>query len=232
MTILSLLLAFAANTVDVVIVSVPLENTVKVALTPAGKAEIRHESTLSHVKLEVERLQPASSFGPVFNTYVVWAASPEGILENLGELDTNGNKGRFYATTRLEQLGIFITAEPHYMVDRPSSAVAFKNQSARDEVRRISVPIEVGTYDYSKIQPTGAAANEHGSVIQARVAFKIAENANAERLAETEFRQARIAVGSMEELVNRSSPLDILWPAANQAIRWSQVAFTAARTRR
>lgn len=230
MTILSLLLALAVSTVDVVTVSLPLQNDLKVALAPAGKAELKREGTLTRVRLEVDRLQPSNAFGAGFNTYVVWVISPEGILQNLGELDVNKNKGQFNATTPLGQFGIVITAEPHYMVDRPSSAVAYRNQAAPEETRRTTVPLEVGTYDYSKLQ-AGPAGEAHGSVIQARAAFQIAQNAGAERLAESEFRHARVALGSMEELLARSAPLDILWPTANETIRWSQRAVTVARER-
>lgn len=231
MTILSLLLALAVNTMEVITVALPLQNDLKVALSPAGRADLKREGTLTRIRLEVERLQPPSGFGAAFNTYVVWIVSPEGILQNLGELDINKSKGQFSATTPLGQFGIVITAEPHYMVDRPSSAVAYRNQPAADETRRLTVPLEIGTYDYSMLKP-GPAGDWHGSVIQARAAFQIAEIAGAERLAEPEFRHARVALGSMEELLTRSAPLDILWPTANEAIRWSQRAVTLARERK
>jgi hypothetical protein len=72
----------------------------------------------------------------------------------------------------------------------------------------------------------------HGSIAQARAAFQIAQNAGAEQLAATEFRNAQIAFGSMEELVRRAAPMEILWPTANETIRWSQRAAMAARAKR
>ena len=44
-----------------------------------------------------------------------------------------------------------------------------------------------------------------------------------------EFRNAQVAIGSLEELITRSAPPDILWPTANEAIGWSQRAAMAAR---
>jgi Domain of unknown function (DUF4398) len=123
-----------------------------------------------------------------------------------------------------------ITAEPHYMVDQPSSAVAFRTQGPETDFRRKKVQVEVGAYDYSRIKPAGTAL--HNFVIQARSAFEIAQAAGAERLAPADFRNAQVSLGAMEELVNRGVPLDILWPAANETIRWSQRAAATARAKR
>ena len=231
MSILSLLFVLALSTVDLDVVTVPLSSDVKVTLTPGGRGEMKREGTVTRIRIDIDHLPAPSMFGPAFNTFVVWAISPEGILDNLGELEIKGSKGQFGATTRLTQFGIFITAEPHYMVDRPGAAVAYRSQGAETDVRRKTVPIEVGAYDYSQLKP-GSGTGVNNAVMQARIAFQIAQAAGADRLTSEEFRNAQVAVGAMEELVNRSAPLDILWPAANEAIRWSQRAATAARAKR
>jgi len=118
------------------------------------------------------------------------------------------------------------------MVDRPSSAIVFKSQSPQTDLRRKTVAVEVGAYDYSQLKPPSGAAAASSSVIQARAAFQIAQAAGADRLAPSDFRNAQVAIGAMEEMVNRFAPLDILWPTANEAIRWSQRAVTTARANR
>jgi hypothetical protein len=128
MTVLSLILALALSTVDLDVVTLPLSGDVKAALAPAGRTEFRREGTVTRVKIDIDRVAPPSTLGLALNTYVVWAVSPEGILDNLGELDVTGVKGQFSGTTRLGQLAILITAEPHYMVDRPSASVVFRSQ--------------------------------------------------------------------------------------------------------
>jgi hypothetical protein len=226
---LSLLIFFAATTVNLDVVTVPLSGDVRVVLTPAARAEIRREGTVTRVKIDVDRIGLPATLGAVLNTYVVWAVSPEGLLDNLGELEVRSGKAQFAATTRLTQFGVLITAEPHYMVDRPSSAVAFRSQTPETDIRRKTVPVEVGVYDYSQLKPVSAVAVPHGSVIQARYAFQIAQSAGADRLAPSDFRNAQVAIGAMEELVKRVATLDILWSSANEAIRWSQRAAANAR---
>jgi hypothetical protein len=227
-----LFLALAATTVDLDVVSLPLSDDIRVALTPTGRGELKREGTVTRVKLEIDRIPASTTLGAALNTYVVWAISPEGILDNLGELDINGVKAQFSGTTPLSQLGILITAEPHYMVDRPNAAVAYRSQAAANDIRRKVIPVSVGTYDYAAVKLPAAAAGVHGSVLQARAAFQIAQSTGADRVASEEFRNAQVALGSMEELLVRAAPLDIIWPTANEAIRWSQRAATVARERR
>jgi hypothetical protein len=228
MNALPLLFVLAVTTVDLDVVSVPLAKEIQVALTPAARCLIKREGTVTRVRIDIDRIAAPATLAPALSTYVVWAISPEGLLDNLGELEMKGVKGQFSATTRFTQFGIFITAEPHYMVDRPNSAVVWKSQSAQTDFRRQSIPIEVGAYDYSQLKPAAGPAI-HNSVMQARLAFQIAQTAGADRLAPVEFRNAQVLLGTMDELVNRAAPLDILWPAANEAIRASQRAAAAAR---
>jgi hypothetical protein len=228
--ILSLVFLLAVSNLNLDMIGVPLSNDIRVPMTSGGRLEMRREGTVTRIKLEFDRVAAPSMLGPVYNTYVVWAVSPEGILDNLGELDVNGTKGQFSGTTRLGELGVLITAEPHYMVDRPSAAVAYRAQPPQDP-RRKSVTLQIGTYDYSMLKPT-SAATLHGSVVQARMAFQIAQSLGADRLAPKEFRSAQVAAGSVEELIMRFAPLDVVWPMANEAIRWSERAAEVSRQSR
>jgi hypothetical protein len=230
MSILGLVVLLAMSTVDLDVVSVPLSNDIRIALTPLARGELKREGTVTRIKIEIDKIGAPSGLGPAFNTYVVWAISPEGILDNLGELELRGVKGQFTATTRFTQFGLLITAEPHYMVEKPSSAVAYRSQAAETDFRRKVVAVEIGFYDYGQVKPAAGVA-AHNSVSQARTAFQIAQAAGADRLAAADFRNAQAVMGALEELVNRAAPLDILWPAANEAIRLSHRAAMTARAR-
>ncbi len=231
MMIASLFFLLAATAIDLDVVTVPLTNDIKVTLAPAGRAELKRDGNVSQIKIDIDRTAAPRTLGP-YNTYVVWAVSSEGIFDNLGELQTSGNKGQFNATTRFGQFAILITAEPHYMVDRPSAAIAYRSQIPKTDVRRKAVSIEVGPYDYSSLVSATTNVGVQTWVMQARAAFQIAKAAGADRLAPEEFRNAQVAIGSVEELVTRAAPADILWPATNEAIGWSQRAATAARAKR
>ena len=231
MSALTLILFLASTTVDLDAVTVPLSSELRISLTLGARGELRREGTVTRIKVDIDKIALPSSLGPALNTYVVWAVSPEGILDNLGELEIKGAKALFNATTRLTQFGVLITAEPHYMVDRPNSAVVYRSQSPETDLRRKVVPVEVGVYDYAQLK-TPSPGGAPTVVMQARAAFQIAQTAGAAGLAAADFRNAQVAMGAMEELVNRAAVLDILWPTANEAIRWSQRAATTARAKR
>jgi hypothetical protein len=228
---LSLLLAFLLSTAEVIVVDVPAKGSVDIAFRPVGKAELKRDGTVSHIKIDIDKVPPPASLGPALNALVVWTVSPEGMYENVGSLEIINGSGQLEATTRLVEFGILITAEPHFMVDRPNAMVVFQKQDPKGgNARRKTVPIEIGTYDYSKIQlrPQGALPT---LIIQSRTAFQIALAAQADRLAESEFRQARVAIDTMEEMLTRSVPQELLEQSAHESIRHSQQAVTKARER-
>jgi hypothetical protein len=231
-TMFHLLLLLAVATTEVTVVSLPPRGGLSLTLTPPGRADLERVGMVSRVKLEIDRVPPAGSHGPGLSTYIVWAVSPEGLIENIGPLDIENGKARIETTTRFEQFGILVTAEPHYMVDQPSSAVVFRNQNPRSaDIRRVPVPVTVGTHDYSNLQvvPQG---NIPVAVVQARAAFQIAGQSEAGQFAESEFRRARVALDTLEEMLTRQVPGDIVDAAANEAIRRSHQAVVATRQRK
>ncbi len=223
--ILNLLLT-AATPVEILVLNFPSKGKVSVSLGPKGKADVERLGTVTKVVLQLEDIQAAHSALAGMNAFVAWAVSPEGSFENLGELDVSGRKASLEATTRFDRFGILVTAEPHYMVDRPGFAVMFKNEDARN-VRSVPLTIQVGEYEYHDLPQ--AVLNIPALVMEARAALAIAASAGADRLAEAEFRQARVSLETTEELVRRDSSLDVIAPSAHEAIRRAQRAFTLAR---
>ncbi len=59
-----------------------------------GEAKVGSKEGNLSIEAEFEKLQPASKFGAVYLTYVLWAITPEGRSTNLGELLLDGNKGK------------------------------------------------------------------------------------------------------------------------------------------
>jgi hypothetical protein len=220
------LLLTAATPVEILVVNFPLKGNVSVSIGPKGKADVERLGTVTRVALQLEQIQAAHTVLGGMNALVVWAVSPEGSFENLGELEVDGSKAFLEATTRFDRFGILITAEPHYMVDRPSVAVVYKNEAPR-VVRSIPLTIQVGEYEYRELPQ--AVRNVPSLVMEARAAVAIARLAQAERLAESEFRLARVSLDTMEELVRRASSLDVIAPSAHEAIRRAQRAFMQSR---
>jgi hypothetical protein len=224
--ILLSLILFAPVSTEVSIVQFPLRSKISLSLGGKNKAEVERAGTVSRVSIQMDALQPPQSVVPRMNTYVVWTVSPEGSFENLGELEISGTKGALIATTRFDRFGIFITPEPHYMVDKPHSRIVFKNETPR-AVPAVPLTVEVGAYEYTNLPENTTAAP--ALVMEARAALAIASSVMADRRAVSEFRRAKASLDTMEELVTRASPPDVIAAAANAAIRSAERATSAAR---
>jgi outer membrane protein OmpA-like peptidoglycan-associated protein len=230
----TLALALAATTlqitpVDLSIATVPFDSDVDVTLVPNGQAEIRREPTITRVKVEIDRADPLNAFSATHRSWVVWAVSPEGEFENLGELEVDGRGAELETVTSFTRLGILVTAEPYFRVESPAATVAFRSGPARDrDVRIDSLTVEVGQRDYSTITlpPQGSI---HPRISQARMAVAVAENSVTDETTSSPLRQARIDIESMEQLLRRGTPLDVVLGYANDAIRLSDLALREGR---
>ena len=98
-------------------------------LMPLGKGHAVVESKNGRISVDADfrAIGPANKFGPEYLTYVLWAITPEGRANNLGELLLSGEKSKLQATTTLQTFGLIVTAEPYYAVAEPSDVVVLEN---------------------------------------------------------------------------------------------------------
>src|SRR5438105_3738451 len=81
------------------------------ALMPTARGEARVESKQGVIKIDarMEKLQPATKYGPEYLTYVMWAITPEGRATNIGEVLLNGSNSKLDATSELQSFGLIVT---------------------------------------------------------------------------------------------------------------------------
>ena len=92
-----------------------------------GGAEVNSLNGRTEIKAHFEGLVPPNSFGIEYLTYVLWAISPEGRPENLGEVYWKGNKADLTVTSSFQSFGLIVTAEPYFAVEMPSDLVVMQN---------------------------------------------------------------------------------------------------------
>jgi outer membrane protein OmpA-like peptidoglycan-associated protein len=110
------------NKSKVVIPMSPTERAPAVKL----KVKVKHKDDLTQIKMRYRHLLPATLFGGDIVTYVVWAVSPDGSVQNLGALGSNGKShGRRKLATPWRDFALMITAEPIKSVTSPGEQVAF-----------------------------------------------------------------------------------------------------------
>ena len=96
---------------------------------PKAKGDARVDSKTGATKVDVtfEKLPMAQTLGNEFLTYVLWAITPEGRAENMGEVYLEGDRAKLLATTELQAFGMIVTAEPYYAVTQPSDMIIMEN---------------------------------------------------------------------------------------------------------
>ena len=93
------------------------------------------------VEAEFKGLANPTTFGGEYLTYVLWAISPEGKADNLGEVLLSGNeRSELTATTSLQAFALIVTAEPYFAVQQPSNVVVLENV-VRSDTRGTSEPV-------------------------------------------------------------------------------------------
>ncbi|MCW5976952.1 MAG: OmpA family protein [Bryobacteraceae bacterium] len=198
-----------------VALSYPEDVAVKVLFAPthrapgaAGRAEARRRPGRTEINLDVQAMKPAISFGGDLNTYILWTLSPEGDAFNLGEIVLRGAKGQLRVTTPLTTFGMLVTAEPHFLVDRPSEFVVLENTAAgvpQDE------GVDVINYRYAAWKADYRAAKEtladaplgEGGIrtdrYQAIVAVRLADQAGAQQYAPEELSLAQSVLSATQQ---------------------------------
>jgi outer membrane protein OmpA-like peptidoglycan-associated protein len=98
-------------------------------LMPAARGQLNVNSKQGRIEIKarMEKLTPATQFGPEFLTYVLWAVTAEGRPKNLGEVLLGGDHSSMEVTTDLQTFGVIVTAEPYFAVTQPSNVVVMEN---------------------------------------------------------------------------------------------------------
>jgi len=151
-----------------------------------GEVKVRSKRGTMEVEAEFSRLENPKSFGNEYLTYVLWAISPEGRPENLGEVLVGGNdKSKLTATTTLQAFALIVTAEPYFAVRQPSNVVILENVVRGDtkgSSEAVSAKFEL--MERGGYLPTGYKFDP--VVLNARLPLEFYEARNALRIAKSE----------------------------------------------
>jgi outer membrane protein OmpA-like peptidoglycan-associated protein len=178
-----------------------------------GEAKLKRTSRNgTEIELSVSKMPRPFELGRGYATYVLWAVSPDGQVDNLGEVKRRGFfefDSRISVTTPLQTFALIITAEPHFLVKTPSQEIMLENLSpytlsgrkidtmpsvqyfgnSSDYFRDSRTP-EIAEIDYSKTPST---------ILQAKQAIALAKFAGAERDATEDLREAESLLVNAED---------------------------------
>ncbi|MBK7804078.1 MAG: OmpA family protein [Chloracidobacterium sp.] len=211
-----------------------------------GEAKVKRTSRNgTQVELSVSKMPRPFELGAGYATYVVWAISPDGSIDNLGEIKRRGFfefDSKISVTTPLQTFALIITAEPHFLVRRPSQEIMMENLSpytttgkvigttpavqyfgnSSDYFRDSRTP-EIAEMDYAKTPST---------VLQAKQAIALAKFAGAERDAAEELREAETLYQNADAAWKAGRDAESVDIAARKSISASVKAETTAQVRK
>ncbi|MGC2740130.1 MAG: OmpA family protein [Candidatus Acidiferrales bacterium] len=200
-------------------------------LMPLAKGDAKVDSKQGSiiVNANFRNMQPAQTFGNEYLTYVLWAITPEGKPNNLGEVLLDGNKSKLTATTNLQSFGMIVTAEPYFAVNMPSDVVVMENIVRSDTAgtfEQVTANYELlqrgqYTYDMSKAREsvTSLSPKIPLEVYEARNAVAIAQTGGADTLAPDAYQKALASLNQAEALLNRKANKKEVIAAARDAVQ-------------
>ncbi|REJ78634.1 MAG: hypothetical protein DWQ47_04065 [Acidobacteria bacterium] len=234
-------------------ITYPLDEKVEVRFRgttrfPRMKGEANVERTKKNgteIELTVSKMPRPFELGAGYATYVLWAISPNGQIDNLGEIRRRGFfefDSKISVTTPLQTFALIVTAEPHFLVSRPSQEIMLENFTA---YTRSGSPLTTATsisyfgnssdffndartpqiadVDYRRTPP---------SILQAQQAVALARYAGALRDAAEELDEAEGLLKNAEAAWQAGRDEEYIDIAARKAISTAVKAEMTANARK
>lgn len=239
-------------------VTYPLDESIEVkfrgtTLLPRlkGEAKVKRVGRRgTRVELAIDNLPRANELGGIYTTFVLWAISPDGRVDNLGEIKRGGSAfiaSKLDVTTPLQTFALIITAEPHFLMKVPSRMVVLENvppqRPGNSQVETVNVQYIGNSSDYFKDSrvPEIATSDYRDipvSLLGARQAVNLAKFAGGPLDAPEELQTAEDDLLAAEKALRFNQPtaeVDVLArKATSSGARAEEMAIArrAARLRR
>lgn len=215
---------------------------------PRMKGEARIKRTRrngTEIDLSVSKMPRPFELGAGYATYVLWAISPDGQIDNLGEIKRRGFfefDSKISVTTPLQTFALIITAEPHFLVRRPSRAIMLENTTGLSQSGNVlatnkSVGYFGNSSDYFSDSRTPEIAETDYSrtpstLLQAKQAVALARYAGATRDAPTELQSAETLLQNAENAWKAGRDEETIDITARQAVSAAVKAEDTALVRK
>lgn len=204
-----------------------------------GEANVEVKRGAIRIQAKFDKLQPATRFGSEYLTYVLWAVSPEGRADNLGEILLDGSKSKLDVTSQLQAFALIVTAEPYFAVTQPSQVVVLENAVRPDtvgDIEQVDAKFELlqrGQYSYveTNAQPSQLDPHIPLGLYEARNAVNIARALGADHYAADSYQKAIQLLTQAEEYQAHKNERKQVEMAAREAVQTAEDAraITAKR---
>ena len=200
-----------------------------------AKVEIKSKAGRGSIEVNVKGLKPPPTLGAEFLTYVVWVVTPEGRTGNTGELLLNKNgDGKLTATTPAQTFSVIVTAEPYYVVRRPSETVVLQSEIRKDTKGKIFPVSEYKLMKRDQYQKMGnpLALTLDPSIplemYEARNAVEVAKSREADKYAPEVFSKAEASLKMAENSLASKADKNTVSSTARQTVQFAEDARALA----
>lgn len=169
------------------------------------KGSVKIEGNQAMIGLSYSKLEPALLFGGEVNAWVVWAITPDGVSQNLGELPVREDRsGDARFSTPNLNFAMIVTAEPFPGVRRPSDLVAFLSKPVKGRYVK-NAPIsfkDVRTGTKRDVESIATLQYEDKTPVelqQARKALELLTRNDAAKYAPRATEDARVALAQAND---------------------------------
>ncbi|MGH9395790.1 MAG: OmpA family protein [Terriglobia bacterium] len=202
----------------------------------SGKAEVTSKQSATRIQAEFKNMEPATSFGPEYLTYILWAITPDGRPTNVAEIIPDGGKAKVDVSVNYQAFGMIVTAEPYFAVTMPSDVVVMQNEVTNKTVGKI-VEINAkfqllkrGQYTENvspgQVQPITMSPKTPLALYEAENAIKIARWANADQYAADTFNKAQHLLTQAQDYQARKAGKKSVIMTAREAVQTAADART------
>jgi len=211
-----------------------------------GSATIESKAGAVLIHAKLAGLGSPSKFGAQYLTYVLWAITPEGQTERLGEAITNhSDDAKLEVTTSLQTFGLLVTAEPYFAVTKPGPLVVMENVLRPDTVgsaEQVSAKYELlpRAESYTVNLPPASVSAGPGAMVsqreyeavlalyQARNAIQIAKAERVGARARETLEKAERLAQEAEQIKDRKANSERVIMLARQATQTAEDARNIA----
>ncbi len=207
------------------------------ALAPdaTGHADVNSRPGYIQIKAEMHHLHPATQYGPEYLTYVMWAITPEGRANNLGEVLSSDGNAHLDVTTELQAFALLVTAEPYFGVTQPSDVVVMENIIRDDTVGKFEYVdakfdlLKRGQYTLNvsadRLHPIAMNLSKTPlELYEARNAVQIAQYAQADKYAPDVYKKAQDLLNQAENYQRRKAGRKPVTMTAREAVQTAENA--------
>lgn len=206
-----------------------------------GKAHVTSRQSATEISADLKNIEPPSTFGPEYLTYVLWAITPDGRATNVAEIIPENGSAKFRVTVPLQAFGLIISAEPYFAVRMPSDVVVMQNEVTSGtvgKIEQVNAKYELlrrGQYTQnvspSQVRPIVMSPKAPLALYEAQNAVNIARWAGADQNAADTFDKAQQLLSQAENYQARKAGKKSVIMTAREAVQTAEDSRTIALRR-